>query len=214
MSDCFISYGLPMMIDLADCDRLFPSIHDHTLSSESEGIQNVKPPYIVHHWMLSLTIILGKVIKLLYSASKPFYNADNFKFRYHLANWVVLAGVLNVTDQQLEDVQAELSLWHKILPENLRFVGVDSNFDAGFLHVCSIPVSFLLRRPFFGKSYEIDRHTSFAMTFDYWQELYIMSQEAIFWIDKNVAVLENWFPAMYSLIVCALIQVGHDCIYE
>lgn len=113
-----------------------------------------------------------------------------------------------MTDQQLEEVQQELSAWHQSLPPELQFTGVDSSFDAGFLHVCSIPVSFLLRRPFFGRSYEINRHSSFLMTFEYWQELYASSQEAIFWIDRNVAVLENWFPAMYSLIVCGLIQVG------
>lgn len=97
--------------------------------------------------------------------------------------------------------------WHAALPEELQFTGPDSSFNAGFLHLCSVPVSFLLRRPFFGISYDIGRHSSFTLTFEGWYELYVRSQEAIFWVDKNDSVLENWFPAMYSLIVCALIQV-------
>lgn len=80
------SYGLPMMIDLADCDRLYPSIHDHPPGADPESIDTTQKPYLINHWMLSLSIILGKVIKLLYSA----------------------AGIMHVTDQQLEEVQAEL----------------------------------------------------------------------------------------------------------
>lgn len=97
--------------------------------------------------------------------------------------------------------------WYRDLPDELQFIGPDSGFEAGFLHLCSIPVSFLLRRPFFGRSYELNRHSSFLMTFEHWQELYARSQEAILWVDKNVSVIENWFPPLYSLIVCALIQV-------
>jgi hypothetical protein len=62
------SYGLPMMIDLADCDRLFPSIHEHHPSADPVYADSSATPYLLNHWMLSLTIILGKVIKLLYSA--------------------------------------------------------------------------------------------------------------------------------------------------
>lgn len=116
---------------------------------------------------------------------------------------------MHVTDQQLGEIHLELGNWKKNLPPELEFHGPDaSSFEAGFLHLCSIPVSFLLRRPFFGISYVIDRHTMFNITFEAWQELYADSQEAIYWVDQNVEVLEAWFPAMYSLIVCALIQVG------
>lgn len=50
------------------------------------------------------------------------------------------------------------------------------------------------------------------MTFEHWQELYARSQEAILWVDRNVSVIEDWFPPLYSLIVCALIQVG-SCLH-
>jgi hypothetical protein len=76
-----------MMIDLADCDRLYPSIHDHQPYMESSAVDTTQKPYLLNHWMLSLSIILGKVLKLLYSAT----------------------GILYVTDQQLEDVQNELN---------------------------------------------------------------------------------------------------------
>lgn len=94
------------------------------------------------------------------------------------------------------------------MPEELQFSGPDSSHAAGFLHICSIPVSFLLRRPFFGRSYELNRHSSFLMTFETWQELYVASQEAIFWVQNNITVLQDYFPPLYSLIVCALIQVS------
>lgn len=179
------SYGLPMMIDLADCDRLYPSIHDHPPDSLSIEVDTSRKPFLLNHWHLSLSIILGRVLKLLYSAT----------------------GIMHVTDQQLEDLHKELRGWHASLPDDLQFSGPDSGFDAGFLHLCSVPASFLLKRPFFGISYDIGRHSSFTITFEAWHELYVRSQEAIFWVDKNDSVLENWFPAMYSLIVCALIQV-------
>ena len=101
--------------------------------------------------------------------------------------------------------------WYKSLPDERQFIGPDSPFDAGFLHLCSIPVSFLLRRPFFGISYDIGRASTMLMTFEAWHSLYARSQEAIYWVDRNVSVLESWFPAMYSLIVCGLIQVGYTC---
>lgn len=94
------------------------------------------------------------------------------------------------------------------MPDELKFIGPDSGFNAGFLHLCSIPVSFLLRRPYFGRSYDLDRHSSFLMTFENWQELYARSGEAILWVDRNLSVVEGWFPALYSLMVCALIQVS------
>lgn len=81
------SYGLPMMIDLSDCDRLYPSIHDHPVDDDLQVVDTSKKPYLLNHWMLSLSIILGKVLRLLYSAT----------------------GILYVTDQQLEDVQGELN---------------------------------------------------------------------------------------------------------
>lgn len=64
------SYGLPMIIDLADCDRLYPSIHEHYPGEDADKVDMSYKPYIVTHWMLSLSTILGRVIKLLYSASE------------------------------------------------------------------------------------------------------------------------------------------------
>lgn len=57
-----------MMIDLADCDRLYPSIHDHQPGAEGDAVDTLHKPYLLNHWMLSLSIILGKVTKMLYSA--------------------------------------------------------------------------------------------------------------------------------------------------
>lgn len=80
------SYGLPMMIDLADCDRLYPSIHDHPPEALPVPVDTTQKPFLLNHWHLSLTIILGRVLKLLYSAT----------------------GIVHVTDQQLEEVHKEL----------------------------------------------------------------------------------------------------------
>ena len=81
------SYGLPMMIDLADCDRLYPSIHDHPPEALPVTVDTTRKPFLLNHWHLSLTIILGRVLKLLYSAT----------------------GIMHVTDQQLEEVHKELN---------------------------------------------------------------------------------------------------------
>lgn len=97
--------------------------------------------------------------------------------------------------------------WHRALPDQLQFTGPGSSVDAGYLHLCSVPVSFLLRRPFFGRSYELHRHSSFLMTFETWQDLYVKSQDSIYWAHRNVPALQQYFPPLYSLIVCALIQV-------
>lgn len=81
-----LSYGLPCMISLEDCDRLYPSVHDTAPGDDADAVDTSKKPYLANHSMLSLTILLGKVMKLLYSAT----------------------GILNVTDQQLEQVELEL----------------------------------------------------------------------------------------------------------
>ena len=74
------------MISLEDCDRLYPSVHDTAPGDDADAVDTSKKPYLANHSMLSLTIPLGKVMKLLYSAT----------------------GILNVTDQQLEQVELEL----------------------------------------------------------------------------------------------------------
>lgn len=65
------SYGLPMMIDLADCDRNFPSIYDYVPGVAAEDANKAQKPFLMNHWSLSLAILLGRVLKLLYSACKP-----------------------------------------------------------------------------------------------------------------------------------------------
>jgi hypothetical protein len=64
-----LQYGLPTMIDLADCDRFLPSVHE-ILPGQSPSDVNVSyRPYLANNSHIELAIILGKILKLLYSPS-------------------------------------------------------------------------------------------------------------------------------------------------
>lgn len=55
-----------MMIDLADCDCLLPSIYDIRPNLELDMEQR---PYLFNSALISLSILLGRILKLVYSPS-------------------------------------------------------------------------------------------------------------------------------------------------
>lgn len=69
IADRWISamYGLPQMIDLQDCDRLFPS--EHQLLPKQEAVDDKSKPFLGNPAMIELSILLGNVLKLVYSPS-------------------------------------------------------------------------------------------------------------------------------------------------
>ncbi|KAH8913804.1 hypothetical protein BT69DRAFT_91777 [Atractiella rhizophila] len=126
ISACF---GLPMVIDLADCDRLFPSVHDIVPGQEPHQVDRGSRPYLFNTVMIQLSIILGKIQRSLYSPT----------------------GILNLKDGEAEQLQAELGAWDRNIPPELQFNGPEnSNPQAGscsslhcenFQRACRLPPS-------------------------------------------------------------------------
>lgn len=69
VADRWISaiYGAPMLIDLADCDCLLPSIYDIRPNTTFDAEQR---PYLFNSALISLSILLGRILKSVYSPSK------------------------------------------------------------------------------------------------------------------------------------------------
>lgn len=56
-----------MMIDLADCDTMLPSVHDIRPGMPVNADQR---PFLFNGALLSLSILLGRILKGIYSPSK------------------------------------------------------------------------------------------------------------------------------------------------
>jgi hypothetical protein len=59
-------YGQPMMIDLADCDALLPSVFDIRPNSDFNSDHR---PYLFNSALISLSVLLGRILKAVYSPS-------------------------------------------------------------------------------------------------------------------------------------------------
>lgn len=66
-------YGLPMGIDLADCDRLFPSNIELQFGQAEADVDPRDQPYLAFNKLLELSILLGRVLKLMYTPSGSSY---------------------------------------------------------------------------------------------------------------------------------------------
>ncbi|KAG0149458.1 hypothetical protein CROQUDRAFT_720986 [Cronartium quercuum f. sp. fusiforme G11] len=99
-----VMFGLPMAIDLADCDLIFPEPAEIGTFDEATA-------------MVELSIILGKIVKLLHSPS----------------------GTANVSETDRSGLAMELERWHARLP------GPVQNVD--HLRFYAVPVRFLLTGP-------------------------------------------------------------------
>lgn len=60
-------YGQPMMIDLADCDTELPSVHDIRPALPFDAEHR---PFMFNGAVLSLSILLGRILKGIYSPSE------------------------------------------------------------------------------------------------------------------------------------------------
>lgn len=56
-----------MMIDLADCDCLLPSVFD---IRPAQQFDSERKPYLFNGALLSLSILLGRILKGVYSPSE------------------------------------------------------------------------------------------------------------------------------------------------
>jgi hypothetical protein len=59
-----------MMIDISDCDRLYPSVYEFLPGQPAEMVDTNSKPFVGNASMIELSLLLGKVLKLLYTPCK------------------------------------------------------------------------------------------------------------------------------------------------
>lgn len=108
------AHGLPMSINLVDCDVLLPSPFDFyrdDSDTESKPIINEEHnrPHSFFVEMVKNSVLLGRILQTLYSA----------------------VGLRLVTDEQLFSLAADIEQWKGDLPTSLKFTGVSSSPQSG-----------------------------------------------------------------------------------
>ncbi|GAA5892827.1 hypothetical protein JCM8208_004098 [Rhodotorula glutinis] len=176
-------YGQPMMIDLADCDTMLPSVFDIRPNLEFDSERR---PYLFNSALISLSILLGRILKAVYSPT----------------------GIMLLTEKEAKSLVDDLAAWVRGLPEELRFQGPDkSTPEQGFLHLLYVPVRFLVTRPFMRISFQLpERFASLSVGTQQWSVVETEARLAIEWVDKNESCLEGWFVGTYAFFICSLIQ--------
>ncbi|TIB04406.1 hypothetical protein E3P94_00313 [Wallemia ichthyophaga] len=184
------AHGLPMSINLVDCDVLLPSPFDFyrdDSDTESKPIINEEHnrPHSFFVEMVKNSVLLGRILQTLYSA----------------------VGLRLVTDEQLFSLAADIEQWKGDLPISLKFTGVSSSPQSGILHMAYVTLCLLLFRPMMRAS-ENDMSEGLKQTLDEqrWMKVYEASTECIEWVYQNQSIMDHWFIAVYCLCSCALIQ--------
>ncbi|GAA5862577.1 hypothetical protein JCM3774_001066 [Rhodotorula dairenensis] len=176
-------YGQPMMIDLADCDTMLPSVFDirPNLQFDTE-----RRPYLFNSALISLSVLLGRILKGVYSPT----------------------GIMLLSEKHAKSLVNDLNGWREGLPDELKFHGAErSTPEQGFLHLLYIPVRFLITRPFMRISFQLpERFASLSVGTQHWSVVEAEAREAIEWVDKNESCLEGWFVGTYAFFICSLIQ--------
>ncbi|GAA5877751.1 hypothetical protein JCM16303_000225 [Sporobolomyces ruberrimus] len=176
-------YGQPMMIDLADCDALLPSVFD---IRPNRDFNSDHRPYLFNSALISLSVLLGRILKAVYSPT----------------------GILMLSEKEGKALVSDLAAWVDGLPEELKFEGPEkSSPEQGFLHLLYIPVRFLITRPFMRISFQLpERFASLSVGAQQWSVVESEARQAIEWVDKHESCLEGWLVGIYSFFICSLIQ--------
>ncbi|KAI6005881.1 fungal-specific transcription factor domain-containing protein [Pisolithus albus] len=165
-----LTYGHPYMIDVQDCDACLPSSGDPNDS------------YMVE--LARLSIILGRVLKAIYSPS----------------------GLRCTNDEMLYDLLADLNSWKARLPESLKYQGPETPWNAGLLHLLYSCVCMIFWRVFMRISYTCPEHLKFGLTVETWTALVKLAGESIDWLDTHERVYDVWLLVAYAATSCALVQ--------
>ncbi|KAJ7582943.1 fungal-specific transcription factor domain-containing protein [Mycena floridula] len=165
-----LTYGHPYMIDVQDCDARLPSSGD--------------PNDIYMDELVRLSVVLGRVLKTIYSPS----------------------GLTLITDEMLHKLLSEIEGWAENLPESLRYTGIDSPRTAGLLHLLYTCVCILFWRVFMRISYSCPAHLKFGLTVEGWSKLVTLTGESIDWLDANERMYDVWLLVSYAATACALVQ--------
>ncbi|KAI0062323.1 hypothetical protein BV25DRAFT_672613 [Artomyces pyxidatus] len=165
-----LSYGHPYMIDVNDCDARLPSSGDpHDLYVDE---------------LVRLSVILGRVLKTIYSPS----------------------GLMLTNDEMLYALLADIENWKKNLPESLQFRGPNTPVNAGLLFLLYSCVSMIFWRVFMRISYTCPEHLKFGLNIEQWSTLVSLTGDAIDWLDQNDQIYDVWMLVAYAATSCALVQ--------
>ncbi|WVR08635.1 hypothetical protein IAU60_005691 [Kwoniella sp. DSM 27419] len=175
--------GIPLLVDLLDCDVLLPAQYNISAETEPSSWQiNTSFMALTEH--LKLSILIGRVLKMIYSPT----------------------GLKHTTDAQLEGLVADMNAWKDGLPEALKFHGPSSSHVAGLLHLGYTGLQFLFWRVFMRITYSCPPHLTFVVQLAHWSKMVLWSREALEWLDKNDDALDTLFIFPYAATSCALIQ--------
>ncbi|KAK4688491.1 hypothetical protein P7C73_g1636, partial [Tremellales sp. Uapishka_1] len=167
--------GLPLLVDLLDCDVLLPAPYD--IKPESDPTSwPIDPSYLALSEHLKLSILIGRVLKTIYSPT----------------------GLKYATDVQLTTLLADMTNWMEALPEELRF--------SGLLHLSHAALQFLFWRVFMRLSFDCPSHITFNLDIAQWSKIVRWSREAVEWLSHNDDALDTLFVYAYTATSCALVQ--------
>ncbi|KAF9448024.1 hypothetical protein P691DRAFT_705734 [Macrolepiota fuliginosa MF-IS2] len=165
-----LAYGHPYMIDVQDCDARLPSSDDENDLYMDE--------------LVRLSVILGRVLKAIYSPS----------------------GLAFTTDEDLNKLLEAIEDWQRSLPENLKFRGPETPRNAGILHFLYACLCMMFWRVFMRISYTCPAHLKFGLTVEQWTGLVRLTGEAIDWLDAHEEIYDVWLLVAYAATSCALVQ--------
>ncbi|KAJ9119172.1 hypothetical protein QFC22_003664 [Naganishia vaughanmartiniae] len=182
---CGASLGLPLLIDLQDCDCLVPAPYEFVRDANPPQWQIVDdPPYSHLAEHLKLSVLMGRVLKCIYSP----------------------VGLMHTTNEQLGALISDLGQWQAQLPPNLQYTGPDSSLGAGMLHASFTALQFLMWRPFLRLQFTLPKHIKLAMNIATWSKLLKLSHEVIEWLEQHEDALDTIYVFAYAISNCALIQ--------
>ena len=180
-----VSLGRPLAIDLTDCDVRLPSPFEILRSpTDPKSDLNTDRPFAFNTEMLKLTILIGRVMKAIYSPT----------------------GLMKATDEEITSLLSDIDRWKESLPAELQFQGPDSNPAAGILHVGFACLMMLFWRVFMRISYVCPTHLTFSLTIERMTALIRYSSESIAWVEKNDFYLDTMQIVSYSLVFSATVQ--------
>ena len=95
-------------MDLCDCDVLLPAAYEVVPDADPSSWP-VEPSFMALAEHLKLSILVGRVLKTIYSPT----------------------GLMHATDEHLETLLADMDAWLVNLPEELQYKGPQSSHMAG-----------------------------------------------------------------------------------
>lgn len=172
--------GLPILIDVHDCDVPLPSPY----KLQPSGPPKIEPAYACLAENLKLALLLGRVFKAVYGPT----------------------GLRNATDEQLLGILDDIRKWRDELPEALKFTGPQSAILAGLLHMEFTAIQFIFWRGFMRNTPAPPQHLKLILDMSRWSELVEWSRQGIEWLNLHDQVLDTVFIFSYTATSCALVQ--------